>query len=291
MQTLEALVRAIDTSRQIKDIVRTMKVLSAASIRQYEQAVASLADYSRTVELGLQVVLRRTGPPKLAFRDGGRAAIVFGSDHGLCGRFNETILDFAAQRIGDGKTRLLAVGARIDLGLKARGLCAEQSFFVPGSVTGITFTVRQMLEKIESWLGEGVETVDLFHHQHSGRNHYQPVEQRLLPLQVDRFRSLERRAWPGRSLPSFTMQAENLLAALLRQHLFISLYRACAESQAAEHSQRLVMMQLAEKNIDERLEALTMTYQQLRQEQITAELLEVISGFEAVRSEVKITDV
>ncbi len=286
MQTLQALERAIATSRQIKAIVRTMKVLAAASIRQYEQAVAALADYSRTVELGLQVVLRHTALPKLAFRDGGRAAIVFGSDHGLCGRFNETVLDFAAQRIGDrGETRLLAVGAQIDLGLKARGLAVEESFFVPGSVAGITFTVRKMLEKIESWRSEGVEAVDLFHHELLGQSHYQPVEQRLLPLQVGRFRNLERKAWPGRSLPGFTMETGALLAALLRQHLFISLYRACAESQAAEHSQRLVTMQLAEKNIDERLEGLTMTYQQLRQEQITAELLEVVSGFEAVRLE------
>lgn len=285
MPTLEALERAIATSRKLKEIVRTMKVLAATSIRQYAQVVAAVADYGRTIELGLKAVLRDSFPT-MAYRDGGRAAIVFGSDHGLCGRFNEAVLDFAGERIGGRQVRLLAVGARIDLGFQARGLRAEESFFSPGSVAGMTSTVRKILEKVEDWQSEGVEIVDLFHHRYCERGHsqYQLVEQRLLPP-LDHFSRLAREVWPGRSLPTFTMEADALLAALLRQYLFIGLYRALAESQAAEHSQRLVTMQLAEKNIGERLEELTVTYQQLRQEQITAELLEVVSGFEAVRSE------
>ncbi len=286
MQTLEALEQAIAASLKLKDVVRTMKVLAAASIRQYEQAVSAVADYGRTVELGFKVVLRRTGLPQAVSKDGGRSAIVIGSDHGLCGRFNEVLADFAARHLeGRGEIRLLAIGARIDLALQTRGWVAEESFFAPGSVSGITFTVQQMLEKIESWREEGVETVDLFHHRHSGQGHYQPEVQRLLPLDALRFAGWQRQPWPGRSLPTFSMAAEKLLAALVRQHLFISLYRACAESQAAEHGQRLLSMQLAEKNISQRLEELTMAHHQLRQEQITAELLEVVSGFEALRSE------
>jgi F-type H+-transporting ATPase subunit gamma len=86
-------------------------------------------------------------------------------------------------------------------------------------------------------------------------------------------------------LPDFSLEATELMAALVRQYLFISLYRACAEAQAAEYSQRLLAMQLAERNIDQRIEELTRTYHQLRQEKITAELLEIVSGFEAVHGE------
>ncbi len=279
MQTLEALERAIATSHKLKDVVRTMKVLAAASIRQYEQAVLAVADYGRTVELGLKACLRRVMPLTVS-RDGGRAAIVFGSDHGLCGRFNEVLADFAVQHLAAG-SRLLAVGARVDLALQARGWFAEESFFAPGSVAGITFTVRQMLEKIESWQSEGVEVVDLFHHRHSG---HLPVVQRLLPLQAEELVKLKRSPWPGRSLPDFSLKASELMAALLRQYLFISLYRACAEAQAAEYSQRLLAMQVAERNLDQRLEELTRTYHQLRQEKITAELLEIVAGFEAVQA-------
>lgn len=286
MQTLDNLQRAIATARQIKDIVRTMKVMAAVSIRQYERAVASLAEYSRTVEMGLQVVIHHTGIlPKLS-KPGARAGIVFGSDQGLCGRFNESLLDFVAGRLSDGgHTRLLAVGVRADKGLEARGYLVEECFFVPGSVAGITLTVQQMLQKIEAWQQEGVTEVVLYYHKNSGRGRSKPVSQRLLPLDVGHLRRLGRKAWPGRSLPDYSMTPGALLAALLRQHLFITLYRACAESLASEHGQRLVSMQLAEKNIGERLETLSKSYQQLRQEVITDELLDVIAGFEALQSE------
>ena len=288
MQTLEALQRAIEASGQLKEIVRTMKVMASVSIRQYEQAVISLEHYGETVELGLMAVIRRTGLPAFKERPGDRAAIVFGSDHGLCGRFNETLLDYVVSHLRDeGPIRLLTVGGRADAGLESRGWVVEECFFVPGSVSGITLTVQQVLEKIENWRDEGVEIVELFHHKPSGRGHYRPLLQRLLPLETGYFHYLTQRKWPGRSLPCFTLDPTVVMAALLRQHLFITLYRACAESLAAEHGQRLISMQLAEKNIGDRLEQLTLAYRQLRQEQITAELLEVVSGFEAVESDIE----
>ena len=80
------------------------------------------------------------------------------------------------------------------------------------------------------------------------------------------------------------MASEKLLSSLIRQHLFIVLYSACAESLAGEHASRLVSMQVAEKNIKERLESLTATFRQQRQNQITEELLDVVSGFEALEN-------
>ncbi len=286
IQTLDVLQRAISVSRQLQEIVRTMKVLAAVSIRQYERAVASLEQYGHTVELGLVGVLRRAPLPPRRPPAGGRAAIVFGSDQGLCGRFNETLVDLVQTSLGEGRgVRILAIGARADMGLEACGLKVEECFFVPGSVAGITSTVRQILEKIETWRGEGIGTVDLFHHRSHGRGRYRPVQLRLLPLEEAWLRRLGGRAWPGRSLPCFTMAPPALLAALLRQYLFVSLYRGCAESLAAEHGQRLLSMQSAERNIERRIERLTRTYQQLRQEQITAELLEVVTGFQALEEE------
>ncbi len=81
------------------------------------------------------------------------------------------------------------------------------------------------------------------------------------------------------------MSAEKLLSSLIRQQLFIKLFNACAESLAGEHASRLMSMQVAEKNIQERLESLTASYRQQRQGQITEELLDVVSGFEALQDE------
>ena len=76
-----------------------MKALAASSIGQYEKAVASLDDYYRTVELGLSVCLREVGPAKNVKGGGPIGAVVFGSDQGLVGRFNEVVVDLATETL------------------------------------------------------------------------------------------------------------------------------------------------------------------------------------------------
>jgi len=73
-----------------------------------------------------------------------------------------------------------------------------------------------------------------------------------------------------------------LFSALIRQHLFVVLYRAVAESLASENASRLASMQAAEKNIQEHLAGLTMRYHQERQQSITEELLDIVTGFETL---------
>ena len=78
-----------------KSIVKTMKTLAAVNIRHYEKAVESVSEYYRTIEMGLQVVLHRgliELPAKRHVKDGGLCAVIFGSDQGLCGGFNDHIV-------------------------------------------------------------------------------------------------------------------------------------------------------------------------------------------------------
>jgi len=102
MTTLESLQRQIATAQDLKSVVKTMKVLAAVSIRQYERAVEALADYTRTIELGLQAVLNE---PSIADLPGQSqtnhriVAIVFGSDQGMCGQFNQQIATDAIAQI------------------------------------------------------------------------------------------------------------------------------------------------------------------------------------------------
>lgn len=290
MQTLDAIQRDMDTAADLQAIVRTMKALAAVSIRQYERALESLTDYKLTVEMGLQVVLQDhqavlTEQQKKQHLWTG--AIVFGSDHGLCGRYNENIAAFAVDKLDEAgyerqHRRILAVGARVDASLRSLGQGVEALFFVPGSVTGITETVQQILLHIDSWQQQGIERVLLFHNANRQRKTYVPQALELLPVDLFSFNRLNTKPWPSRSLPTFTMDSEQLLSSLIRQHLFILLFSACAESLAGEHASRLASMQVAEKNIKERLELLTALYRQQRQNQITEELLDVVAGFEAL---------
>ncbi|MDO9425002.1 MAG: F0F1 ATP synthase subunit gamma [Methylobacter sp.] len=290
MQALDVLQRDMDTAADLQSIVRTMKALAAVSIRQYERALESLTDYKLTVEMGLQVVLQ-DHPTVLAGQQKKQplwtGAIVFGSDHGLCGRYNESIAAFAVDKLDKAgyecrHRRILAVGARVDASLRGMGQGVEALFFVPGSVTGITETVQQILLQIDSWQQQGIERVLLFHNTNRQRKAYIPQALELLPVDLASFNRLNTKLWPSRSLPTFTMDSEKLLSSLIRQHLFILLFSACAESLAGEHASRLASMQVAEKNIKERLELLTALYRQQRQNQITEELLDVVAGFEAL---------
>ena len=291
MRTLEALQRDMATTADLQSIVRTMKVLAAVSIRQYERAQESLQHYTRTVEMGLQVVLQNQSVSAGSVQkqvSSSVGAITFGSDHGLCGRYNESIAEFAMQQLdktnpSQGLRRILVVGARIEASLHEMGQAVEDCFFVPGTIGNITGTVQNILLKIDSWQAEGLEQVVLFHHARQQGNNYPPQTRQLLPTDLSGFNHKRAEQWPSRSLPQFSLPAEKLLSSLVRQHLFIQLFNACAESLAGEHASRLMSMQVAEKNIKQRLESLTGIYRQQRQGQITEELLDVVSGFEALQ--------
>jgi F-type H+-transporting ATPase subunit gamma len=280
------------TTADLQSIVRTMKVLAAVSIRQYERAQESLQHYTRTVEMGLQVVLQNQSVSAGNVQKqvhSSIGAIIFGSDHGLCGRYNESIAEFAMQQLdktnpSQGLRRILVVGTRIEASLHEIGQTVEKCFFVPGTVSNITGTVQNILLKIDTWQLEGLEQVILFHHARQQRSNYPPLARQLLPIDLSAFNHKQTKPWPSRSLPQFSLPAEKLLSSLVRQHLFIQLFNACAESLAGEHASRLMSMQVAEKNIKQRLESLTGIYRQQRQGQITEELLDVVSGFEALNN-------
>lgn len=299
METLEQLHSQLDSLRELSDIVRTMKALSAASIRQYEEAVRALQGYYRNVERGLYVVLRdmelpsgdmpRAAARSARTREPERlVAVVFGSDHGLCGRFNEVISEHAVQQldatgVAPENRLLLAVGARVAASLVSADQKVEEVFLVPGSADQITATVQQILLKVDEWRAQSrVHGVYLLFNSHSEGSRYEPATVELLPLDLRRFRHLREKSWPSKNLPTFSMDRDRLLSRLVHQYLFVSIFRACAESQASEHGSRLAAMQSAERNLDERLDDVTMAYRRARQDSVTSELLDVIGGFEAI---------
>lgn len=293
--TLETLQKQISSGEDLSSIVRTMKALAATSVRQYEKAAESLDDYYHTVELGLSVVLSSSleipvnsninqQKPSLL--------LIFGSDHGLAGRFNEQIVSFALsdyrneghEEWGDLSAEgiVVGIGEQVINRVRAAGTDLAQKFNMPTSISAITPFIQLLLERIEEWRSQkGVERVLLFYNRPQTGG-FSPRAETLLPVSLSHLRKT-RLKWQSRSLPTFTMSADRLVSALLRQYFFVSLYRACALSLAAENTSRLAAMQAAEKNINERLDELKTAYQHERQAAITEELLDIISGFKAVR--------
>ncbi|NDP38983.1 MAG: F0F1 ATP synthase subunit gamma [Rhodoferax sp.] len=289
--TTASLSRKIGTAGDLQSVVRTMKAVAASSIGQYESAVRALDDYYRTVQLGLGACLREierpTPAPAPRRETGPIAAVVFGSDQGLVGQFNDMMADFVVKTLGDlpGVKTVWTVGERIRSRLTETDLGLSQSFILPGSIGAITPLVGQILIQIEA-LREKAETtrVIVFHNSPHAGAIYSPVCQRLLPPDEAWRRKLTVMAWPTQILPEVVGDAAATLLAFVREYLFVSLFRACAESLASENASRLAAMQRAEKNIDELLEDLNRSFHRLRQSGIDEELFDVISGFEALTS-------
>ncbi|MCE0482796.1 MAG: F0F1 ATP synthase subunit gamma [Methylacidiphilales bacterium] len=285
--TLANLRRKIDGAVKLESVVRTMKAVAASSIGQYEAAVHALADYERSVQLGLSVCFRQSGFAPLISRSRSSAkiagAIVFGSDQGLVGQFNETMADFVQKTLGavPGDKKVWAVGERIYGRLADAGLAMAGQFAVPSSVNAITSLVGQLQIAVEAQ-ESGCATIDVFYTKLASGAQYEPVNQRLLPLDAQWQKDLIKIRWPTKILPELCGSQEITLRAFIREYLFISLFKACAESLASENASRLAAMQRAEKNIDSLMTDLNRTFYRLRQSSIDEELFDVIAGFNAL---------
>ena len=288
--TTASLRRKIGTAGDLQSVVRTMKAVAASSITQYERAVAALDDYYRTVQLGLVACMRGMERPLASAQAQRRepgviAAVVFGSDQGLVGQFNDLMADFVVKTLGalPGQKTVWAVGERIQSRLTETNLPLGKSFILPNSIGAITPLVGQILIEVETLREKGeVAQVYLFHNQPKLGSVYTPVSQRLMPLDDVWQHDLATMHWPTHQLPQVMNDKKATLLALVREYLFVSLFRACAESLASENASRLSAMQRAEKNIDELLEDLNRSFHRLRQSGIDEELFDVVSGFEAL---------
>jgi F-type H+-transporting ATPase subunit gamma len=289
--TLSSLRRKISSAGDLQSVVRTMKALAASSIGQYEQSVRALADYYRTVDLGLSVCFRLSLSRGLSSERKGKAAqrtigaIVFGSDQGLVGQFNEVVTDYAVKTLAalPVKPQVWAVGERVHARLADAGLPLVGLFTVPNSVKAITPMVGRILVESEALHSQAdAAELHLFYNRPLSGAVYEPVSQRLLPLDENWLCKQAHLPWPTRNLPEVMGHGDATLRALIREYLFVSLFRACAESLASENASRLAAMQRADQNIDELLEDLNRTFHQLRQSGIDEELFDVISGFEAL---------
>jgi len=289
--TTVSLNRKLAGAQDLEGIVRSMKALAASSIGQYEKSVLSLHEYYRTVELGLIACLRRSEPSALiAARRSSRparvGAVVFGSDQGLVGRFNEVLVDSAvsALKACPGKlTHIWAVGERAHSLLTDAGLCTVSLLSVPNSVGAITPLVGELLIEIEA-LRECDDSWEIyvFHNKPESGVIYQPTTQKLLPLDATWEATIGHKPWPTKALPDVVDGVSLALRAFLKEYLFVLLFQASAESLASENASRLAAMQRAEKNIDGILTNLKRTLHRIRQESIDEELFDVISGFEAL---------
>ncbi len=285
--TLESLRHKIDRAAELGSVVRSMKALSASSIHQYEQAVLSLRAYYHTVQLGLYVCrneLRDLIKPGVR-KKGGTGAIVFGSGQGLVGQFNDVLAHYTKGSLDkiEGKKIVWGIGETMRKRLEDKGLATVGQFDVPHSVHAITPLIGKLLLEVERALGSGeVSEVYMFFNRSRQGSVYAPWNLRFVPLDEIWLKNFNDKKWATDKVPESVFNPAHTVKSLVREYLFVTMFRTCAESLASENASRLAAMQRAEKNIKELLSDLNVTYHQLRQNTIDEELFDVIAGAEAM---------
>jgi F-type H+-transporting ATPase subunit gamma len=294
METLESLKRHLDSTEDLRSVVKTMKAIAAVNIRQYEQAADALSEYNNAVSMGFQILLKKEPyvPEILTTQRGeGTGAIIYGSEMGMVGRFNEEIVTHAAEKLGspgEGNDNIFIMtsGYKAISLIGSAGYSADKVIKQPGSVEGIGPAVEEILLEYLPWRRKFPESeLYLFYNARTGGASYKPRTQKLLPLDPLWLNSLKEKEWPSRALPRFPLKWDKYFSLLFKQYLYVSIYRAFAESLASENASRLASMQAAEKNIDEQMQELRSRFNQRRQSSVTAELLDIASGFEALETE------
>ena len=300
MQQLEQLRSSIRMLEDLQAVVRTMKAMARVAVSRYETVRESLQGYGANVDLALHAFLQdrrfqeRAGLPSFLIGAAGPPAgvgvILFGSDQGLCGTFNERVLSRHRELLRDldlegGTCRRAVVGQRLAALLAAADGAGDPGFALPHAVEGITRLIQDLLLLIEEWRfgDDPLDQLLLVHHRVEGTARSEPVVIQLLPLERGWLQHLWDRPWDSRSRPLLLGEPTELFRMIVREIITVSLHRAAVESLASENAARLAAMHSAERNLEDRLGELNHAYRRERQNAITSELLDVVAGFEALQ--------
>lgn len=289
METLDNLKKTLDTSKSIKQVVSTMKALSGANIKKYEKIVKVLYAYRSNIELALQALMMYNdiNINELDFIKNSKGkkeknlAIIFGSNQGLCGRFNDKMMNFVVDDIESAdETKIIVVGERLNMLMSNTKLNIEKSIPVPNSIDNISSTIFDILEVIEKEIeNKTSDKVFLYYTANDDTMNGTLTKTRLIPVDKRILENAQKKVWPTNNIPYWQTDSRTLIVDLLKQYIFVGLNNALINSIASEQKNRLITLQNAENNINELIRTKNLEYNQKRQGTITSELLDVVTGY------------
>ena len=281
--------RRIRSVKSTQQITKAMKMVAASKLRRSQERVLAARPYARTLEATLAAVLTRVAPredgtplhPLLETRPAKRALVVAVSgDKGLCGALNTNVNRATGQLVRDLTARKLAVSLVV-LGRKGVDFWKRRSVPIVDSRPGIFQRFDyQTAAEIARALGTRFTSGD-FDEVWVVYNEFRSVlsqvveQRRLLPLELPAAASDA-----GDAI--YEPSADAILSRLLPRNLEFQLFRVLLEANAAFYASQMTAMEGASKNAAELIDSLTLTYNRARQAKITKELIEIVSGAEAL---------
>lgn len=286
---IEAIVKKMKGTSDLRSLVRVMKAIAAANIREYNPAQKALLEYTRIIELGLQAILQ-FGVKEIRMKEEDASeqigAIIFTANLGLCGQFNHQVIAFFQKKIDEWKLpheqcSLLVLGEQYKEPVGNGHVESYLSY--PSDLDGMSLFLQEVLFKINHWISKDIHRIFLFFNQPDSPTSYSPKVHKLSPIDKEWFDQLQDRKWISRSLPQLTIDTPELFSSYIQEFFFISLYKTVIESYMSENVNRWQSMVMAEKHIDDFMIDLKNEYQQEWQESITEELLDIESAFEVLK--------
>jgi F-type H+-transporting ATPase subunit gamma len=292
MASLRDIRNRIGSVKNTRQITRAMKLVSSAKLNRATQAATSARPYQQALERTLQRVVGAVGGAvehpllRQPNNENDVLVVVMTADRGLCGNFNSIINRAAQLKVEE----LVAAGKNVRIycyGKKGRQHLARRGFTVADSVVDLNpkaypaiadeLSLRLQRELAEDAFSE----VFLAYNRYRSVLSQEPTVERILPMQLEVPATPEGEVAEGVDF-LFEPDASSLLARLLPMSLRTRLFQALLETQAGEQAKRMTAMDAATRNASELINRLTLEYNRARQAAITKELIEIVSGAEAL---------
>jgi F-type H+-transporting ATPase subunit gamma len=288
MASLRDIRKRIRSVKNTRQITKAMKMVSAAKLRRAQEGVVSARPYAQTLDAVMAALMSRVEPgavghPLLANREVKKVElVVITSDRGLAGGFNANINRKALRYLAENQGLEVAVTT---IGRKAGDFLRGRNVAVRKDHTGVWQKVSYPTaaaiadELAQRFLSGAVDAVYLMYNEFVSAIAQVPAAVQLLPFQA---RAAEAKGGASQVDYLYEPSAQAVLEKLVPQAVAVRVYRALLESAAAEHAARMTAMENATRNAGDMIGSLTLFYNRSRQALITKELVEIVSGAEAL---------
>jgi F-type H+-transporting ATPase subunit gamma len=291
MATLRDIKRKIGAVKKTKQITKAMNMVAASRLRSSQGKMESFAPYARKFAEVLGNLAARIEPdihPLLVKKDKiAKAELLhFTADRGLCGSFNMNSINRAAKWLAEQKAGGVTCSLTL-VGKKGRDFFRKKNEVITESFTNIYGTVeisfvnKMARQFINRYLSDEIDALYMLYTNFVGMAKQQPTVVRLLPIEPPKTEEGEVSAPSSEYLCE--PGAEALLIELLPKHISVQIYNAFLQNETSEHAARMAAMDNASKNCKELIDNLTLVYNKARQASITAELMDIVGGAEALK--------
>jgi len=270
----------IDNVRQLDSVVTAMRGIAASRAQQSRNLLTGVEAYTETISLAIGEALcciASNGSSMAGAPGGGHALVVFCAEQGFAGGLSDRVLEAAGETAG--QMQLIVVGTRGAAIAGERGFVARKIVAMPTRIDGVPALANLIADALYAGIAAGsIMRVSILYPRLDGGHDLKIERSALFPIEFEKFRK-RTSALP----PLLTLAPETLIERLAAEYVYARLCEAAMHAYAAENQARMDTMSAASNNIDRTLETLKQRENQIRQEEVTAEIVELSAGRQGLR--------